>query len=138
MRAAIVVAAAFAAALSLGGAARAETPRDFAAQLAAEARRAQPGFAGFSAERGRRFYAARHGGEWSCATCHGADPRALGEHVVTGKRIQPLAPSANAARFTDPAKVAKWFRRNCRDVLDRECTALEKGDVLAWLTSLEK
>jgi len=47
--------------------------------------------------------------------------------------ISPLAPAANPQRFTDSRKVEKWFRRNCGDVLDRECTAQEKADVLAWL-----
>jgi hypothetical protein len=56
---------------------------------------------------------------------------------MTGKAIQPLAPVANAARLTDTAKVDKWFRRNCKDVLGRECTAAEKGDVIAYLISLK-
>ena len=46
---------------------------------------------------------------------------------------EPLAPFANPERFTRPEKVAKWFKRNCRDVLARECTAQEKGDVLAFV-----
>jgi len=51
--------------------------------------------------------------------------------------VQPLAPAANGQRFTDPAKVEKWFRRNCNDVLGRECSAAEKADVLSWLLSLK-
>ena len=35
-------------------------------------------------------------------------------------------------------KVAKWFKRNCNDVLDRECTAQEKGDVLSYLLTVKK
>ena len=62
--------------------------------------------------------------------------RADGRHVVTGKALAPLAPAGNAARFADPARTEKWFRRNCNDVLGRECTAAEKGNVLAWLVSL--
>jgi mono/diheme cytochrome c family protein len=89
----------------------------------------------FDAARGRQFFDTR-GSDWSCATCHTADPRRPGRHAVTGKPIEPLAPAANPARFTDEAKVAKWLRRNCRDVLARECTPREKGDVLAWLASL--
>lgn len=116
--------------------ARAEQPADFQAAFAAEAQRGAPGFSGFSAARGAAFFEATHGGDWSCATCHGSDPRAAGEHVVTGKRIEPLAPGANPARFTRPDKVEKWFQRNCNDVLGRPCTAQEKGDVLAWLLSL--
>lgn len=116
--------------------ARAEQPTDFQAAFAAEAQQDAPAFSGFSAARGAAFFEATHGGDWSCATCHGSDPRAAGEHAVTGKRIEPLAPAANPARFTRPDKVEKWFRRNCHDVLGRPCTAQEKGDVLAWLLSL--
>jgi hypothetical protein len=60
-------------------------------------------------------------------------PRARGKHASTGKPITPLAPAFNAQRFTDEAKTEKWFRRNCNDVVGRECTAAEKADVLAWL-----
>ena len=89
------------------------------------------------AERGRAFFAARHGGEWSCSSCHGAPPLQPGKHASTGKAIDPLAPAANPRAFTDTAKVDKWFRRNCKDVLSRECSAAEKADVLAYLTSVK-
>ncbi len=125
-----------AALLLAAGAASAESPAEIEAALAAEARGADPAFAGFSAERGARFYREKHGGDWSCATCHGSSPVAVGEHVVTGRRIEPLAPAANPERFTRPAKVEKWFRRNCNDVLKRPCTAQEKGDLLVWLRSV--
>jgi mono/diheme cytochrome c family protein len=87
-------------------------------------------------QRGQQFFNARHGGDWSCATCHTSDPRQPGKHATTGKAIAPLAPAGNPDRFTSPARVEKWFRRNCNDVLWRACTPLEKGDVLAWLMSL--
>lgn len=90
----------------------------------------------FDAARGQRFFTTTHGGDWSCASCHTANPHQGGRHEVTGKRLLPLAPAANPARFADAARVEKWFRRNCRDVLARECSAQEKGDVLAWLLSL--
>lgn len=89
------------------------------------------------AERGRAFFTSNHGKEWSCASCHGERPTARGRHASTGKAIEPLAPAANSAAFTDAAKVDKWFRRNCKDVLARECTAVEKADVLAFLISLK-
>ena len=130
MRSTMLVAAAFVFGVH---AARAETPADFEAAFAAEARRADPAFAGFSAGRGPQFFGATHGGDWSCASCHTKNPSAPGEHVVTGKRIEPLAPAANPERFTKPASVEKWFKRNCNDVLKRACTAQEKGDVLARL-----
>ncbi len=87
--------------------------------------------------RGQIFFTQRHGGEWSCATCHGQVPTREGKHASTDKPISPLAPSAHAERLTDSAKVDKWFKRNCKDVLSRECTALEKADVLAYLIGLK-
>ncbi|WP_367268182.1 DUF1924 domain-containing protein [uncultured Thiohalocapsa sp.] len=69
----------------------------------------------------------------SCATCHTADLTRPGEHVRTGKPIEPLAPSVSPERLTDQAKVEKWLRRNCRWTLGRECTAAEKADFLAYI-----
>jgi cytochrome c len=114
-------------------AAQAETPEQILASYEAQARAQTPGFAGFSAARGQQLFSARHGGEWSCASCHGAPPTGQGKHAKTGKAIAPLAPVAGSERFTDPAKAEKWFKRNCNDVLSRACTAQEKGDVLAYL-----
>ncbi len=89
-----------------------------------------------NAAKGEAFFNASHGQEWQCTSCHGKSPMAGGRHASTDKAIEPLAPAANAKRFTDSAKAEKWFRRNCKDVLARECTASEKADVLAWLISL--
>jgi hypothetical protein len=87
--------------------------------------------------RGQQLFTARHGREWSCASCHGAIPTQPGKHASTGKVIGPLAPAFNPERFTDSAKVEKWFRRNCNDVVGRECTVTEKADVLSWLLTLK-
>jgi len=127
---------ALAVAIGFAPLARAQTANDLLRFLELTARTDKPTFAGFSVERGQAFFTQRHGQEWSCSTCHTSDPRVVGRHAVTGKAIQPLAPVANAARLTDQAKVDKWFRRNCKDVLARECTAAEKGDVVAYLISL--
>ena len=89
------------------------------------------------AARGQEFFGRRHGGEWSCASCHGQPPTAPNRHAATGKSIAPLAPAFHAERFTDSAKADKWFKRNCKDVLSRECTAIEKADVLAYLIGLK-
>ena len=97
---------------------------------------AQAGTIG-QAERGRAFFTSRHGGDWSCASCHGNPPTQSGKHASTGKAIDPLAPAANANAFTNSARIDKWFRRNCNDVLQRECSAPEKADVLAYLLSLK-
>jgi cytochrome c553 len=89
------------------------------------------------AERGRMFFNSRQGGEWSCAACHGNPPTKPGKHASTGKSIGPMAPAFNPNAFTDTGKVDKWFRRNCKDVLQRECSAGEKADVLAYLIGLK-
>ena len=115
----------------------AATPAELLQGYGKEARAADARFAGFSAERGRQFFGATHGGEWSCASCHTANPAATGKHAKTAKAIAPLAPAANAERFTDAAAAEKWFRRNCNDVLSRACSAQEKGDVLQYLISVK-
>ncbi len=105
--------------------ARAETPGELLAAYSRESGRPP------DAQAGRRFFTSPHGGEWSCASCHAAMPTGAGRHASTGKSIAPLAPAFNPERFTQPSKVEKWFRRNCRDVLSRECSASEKADVMA-------
>jgi hypothetical protein len=107
-------------------------------QYAEAAKRESPAFAGFAADRGKQFFNATHGGEWSCATCHTRDPLQPGTHVKTSKAIAPLAPAANGQRFTSLEKSDKWFRRNCNDALGRPCSAAEKGDVLTYLMSLSR
>ena len=89
------------------------------------------------AERGRVFFTSRQGGEWSCASCHGNPPTQPGKHASTAKPIAAMAPASNPKVFTDAARVDKWFRRNCKDVLQRECSATEKADVLAYLIGLK-
>jgi hypothetical protein len=73
----------------------------------------------------------------SCATCHTDHPKSAGRNEKTGKEILPLAPAANRERFADSAKVEKWFKRNCQDVLERACTAQEKGDFVSYLLSIK-
>jgi hypothetical protein len=87
--------------------------------------------------RGQQLFTASHGREWRCASCHGVVPTQTGKHASTGKPIGALAPAFNAERFADTAKTEKWFRRNCNDVLGRECGPAEKADVLAWLLTLK-
>lgn len=90
------------------------------------------------AARGQLLFTTQHGKEWSCSTCHTAAPTVDGKHASTGKVIGALAPAFNPARFTDTAKTEKWFRRNCNDVMGRECTVGEKADVLAWLLAFKR
>lgn len=116
----------------LAGVAQAQTTP--AAQVAAyEAQAGQ----GAQAARGQAFFTSKHGKEWSCSSCHTDKPTVEGKHAATGKAIAPMAPAANDKRFTDAAKTEKWFRRNCNDVVGRECSASEKADVIAWLLSLK-
>ena len=88
-------------------------------------------------DRGRQLFTTPHEHEWSCASCHGGVPTQPGKHASTGKPIAALAPAFNPERFMDAAKTEKWFRRNCNDVMGRECTAAEKADVIAWLRTLK-
>lgn len=90
-----------------------------------------------SATRGQKLFTTPQGREWRCASCHGDSPGQPGRHAATGKPIGALAPAFNPERFTDAAKVEKWFRRNCNDVMGRECSTGEKADVLAWLLTLK-
>jgi hypothetical protein len=115
----------------------ADTPESFIARYAREAGVPE---ASLSAERGAAFYRSEHratnGEVIGCASCHTANPKQAGRTRI-GKRIEPLAPAANPERFTDAAKVEKWFRRNCHDVLQRACSAQEKGDFIAWLNQVK-
>jgi hypothetical protein len=117
--------------------ASAQTADEALAALKSEAKSSESSFKGFSAAAGKQFFDQKHGNELSCASCHTENPAAEGKHAKTGKIIKALAPAANPERFTDPKKVAKWFKRNCHDVLARECTAQEKGDVLAYLLTVK-
>jgi cytochrome c peroxidase len=117
-------------------AASAATPAQLQQTYTAEAARQTPGFAP-SAARGAAFYAQRFAVSDkmpACTACHTANPAQAGRHVVTGKAIKPLSPRAEPARFSDPAKVEKWFTRNCTEVVGRECSAAEKADFIQFLT----
>jgi len=122
---------------AVADAALAQSAASLARGYETQARVESASFTAFSAHRGEELFHASSGNDWSCASCHTANPLAVGRHAKTGKAIAPLAPAANAERFTDVARTEKWFRRNCNDVLGRQCTAQEKGDVLAYLMSLK-
>ena len=81
----------------------------------------------------RDFPDAKSGEKRRCSQCHTEDLRRTGKHAVTGKVIEPLAPSANPKRLTDPEHIEKWFLRNCKWTMGRECTPQEKGDFLAMI-----
>jgi hypothetical protein len=108
-------------------------------QYATAAKTASSSFSGFSATRGEKLHVTKFAGGRpdtpACTTCHGDNPRGAGR-TPTGKAIEPVAGSVTPSRYTDQAKVEKWFKRNCNDVLGRECTPLEKGDWLSYMNSL--
>jgi cytochrome c553 len=107
-------------------------------KYASAAKAANPAFSGFSAARGKTLHTQAFAGGKpdtpACTSCHGNDTRGAGRNPA-GKTIEPMALSAAPARYTDPAKVEKWFKRNCNEVLGRECTPLEKGDWLSFMIS---
>ena len=105
---------------------------------AAIAKSTDPAFDGFSAERGETLFASKFSGGKpetpSCTTCHTDDPKKAGQ-TRAGKEIDPMAVSISPQRYADPEKAEKWFGRNCRNVLGRECTATEKGDFITFMQS---
>lgn len=113
--------------------AAAATPAEIMAAYAAKAGSAP------SAERGALLFTSKHkGGAFdSCTDCHTAVPTRAGRDQTAEKSMAPLAPAANAKRLNDAVRVENAFRMNCKDVLNRECTALEKADVMSWLISLK-
>ena len=73
--------------------------------------------------------------ERSCASCHTEDLNAPGKHIKTGKSIKPMASSVNPERLSDKKKVEKWFKRNCKWTMGRECSVQEKASFLLYLNN---
>jgi hypothetical protein len=117
----------------------AATPQELLKQYEVLAKLENPSFSGFSADRGASFFRAEHihsdGKKVSCSTCHTSDPRNKGK-TRANKVIEPMATIVNPLRFTDEVKVEKWFGRNCNDVLERNCSAQEKGDYILYLVNI--
>ncbi|MDD5241037.1 MAG: DUF1924 domain-containing protein [Sulfuricella sp.] len=126
--------------LLAGTNAYAAAPIEVLNDYAATARKENSAFKEFSAQRGEALYHAERihskGTKASCSGCHTGNPKNPGQ-TRAHKQIEPMAPSTNPQRLTDPAKVEKWFSRNCQDVLERTCTAQEKGDFIAYLLSIK-
>jgi mono/diheme cytochrome c family protein len=108
------------------------------ADYAEQARAADAGFAAFSATRGETLFRTKWpGGDPrtpSCTACHTGNPRNPGRNAKTGRPIDPVAVSVNPSRFTDAGDVEKQFTRDCKSVLGRPCTPLEKGDYITFMT----
>lgn len=105
-----------------------------------EIKKIDANFRDFEASKGKELYHAKRtrkdGKKTSCETCHTPDPKMPGKSQA-GKVIEPMAPIVNPKRFTDRAKVEKWFKRNCMDVYERVCTAAEKGHFIKYLQSIK-
>ena len=113
----------------------ADTPASLVAGYAAEAAKTTPGFTP-SAKRGQEFFTKKWGISKNmpdCTACHGKNINIDGKHVITDKRIAPFSPAINSERFTKFAKVEKWFKRNCMEVVGRECSASEKADFIQFI-----
>ena len=92
----------------------------------------------FSAEAGQRMWTETQNhnkapSERSCSSCHTKNLSDSGKHVKTQKQIKPMTPTTNTKRLTDTKKIEKWFMRNCKWTLGRECSAQEKGDFLLYI-----
>jgi hypothetical protein len=140
-----------------------DSPEGLLERYAQQAKAADPAFEGFSAKRGHAFYLEKHPlmgvGAVSCSSCHRKDPReqirahrvdilCRACHVINDEEhpdpshakkriIEPFTPGANAERFRNLSQVDKYFKTNCLMLLKRECTAQEKGDLIAWLLTIE-
>ncbi len=92
------------------------------------------------AEQGKQLWQKvfNNNGERSCASCHTNDLTRNGKHIKTNKEIKPMSPSVNSERLTDSKKVNKWFKRNCKWTLGRECTAQEKVNFLVFIERTSK
>ena len=104
------------------------------------AKNIDPASKGLSADDGKAFFNREltiRGKQIACASCHTANPADAGKHAVTKKVIQPLAPAANAKRFSNLDKVEKNFEKHCLDIIGRDCTAQEKGNFIAYLLTVK-
>jgi len=123
-------------AFTLVGSLRAGELNELINHYAALAKTQDALFDGFDVGRGKSLYITKSfDGKKdtpSCTTCHTNDPTKVGE-TRAGKTIDPMAASASPQRYQSLKKAEKWFRRNCKSVLGRECTVTEKGDFLIYM-----
>lgn len=95
----------------------------------------------FNIEQGKKIWGQTFTGKApflnrSCTSCHGEKLVFAGKHIRTNKLIEPMAQSTNPKRFTNTVKVDKWFLRNCKWTIGRECTDQEKSNITAYLKTL--
>lgn len=117
----------------------AEGVDDLINHYATQAKSETQSFMGFDSDRGKELYLTQFStgkiDTPSCTSCHTNDPTQVGE-TRAGKAIDPMAASVSPERYQTLEKAEKWFGRNCRSVLGRECTAIEKGDFLSFMKDL--
>lgn len=119
-----------------------DTAKELVNRYATIAKMQDPSYPGVSASEGKAFFnrqviqfkgAKQSNKKIACASCHTANPKDIGKHIVTGKKILPLSPLANTKRFSDIEKVEKQFDKHCHEVVGSDCTAQEKANYIAFL-----
>jgi len=114
----------------------AENVDDLINHYKAQARSETSTFLSFDSNRGKDLYfkvfTSGKKDTPSCTSCHTDNPAQTGE-TRAGKAIEPMAVSVSPKRYQKLKKAEKWFRRNCKSVLGRECTTIEKGDFLTFM-----
>ncbi len=126
--------------VAFGAQADQASAQKLADKYAAIAKNIDPASKGLSADDGKAFFNREltiRGKQIACASCHTTNPADHGKHAVTGKKIEPLAPAANAKRFSNIDKVEKNFEKHCLDIIGRDCTAQEKGNFIAYLLTVK-
>jgi len=78
---------------------------DYLNTLASEAKRVSSDFKIFDKERGKNLFVSKHIGKKgklvSCVSCHTNNFSQRGEHILTGKIIEPLSPRVNPERLSE-------------------------------------
>ena len=124
--------------LSLPAHADVDGAKQFVKQYAAMVKGVDPAYK-LNAEAGRAFFIKKHdvdGKLMACSDCHTDNPLNQGKHTKTGKPIASLSPLVNVRRFSNLKKTEDTFDQHCVDILNRQCTSLEKGDYITYLLSL--
>ena len=124
--------------VGLSIAANASSPQSILAGYEAEVKLEEKKFREFSATRGQLLFQSTFTTGKpetpSCTSCHTNSPLKAGR-TRAEKEIAPMALSRTTERYSDLKKVEKWFRRNCKSVLGRVCSPLEKGDFITYMIS---
>jgi hypothetical protein len=126
------------AAFSLTAQASQQWATQFAKGYEAQAQTSNPKFVA-TEKAGREFYTKKvvvDGKDLACAACHTDNPAITGKHNVTGKAIQPLAPSANPNRFTsDRVKSEVGISKHCKDLYGKDCSVQDKANFLTYIST---